>query len=130
MNHDGCDLTNQSNCGVIVMTKNEMYRVRTGRVIEYHFHGPQFPNHTVFFFVSDENHLVTQKSKIGKEYIKQGSVCPVVIPKDQILKLESGDVAGLERILETDPPFRITIMGSETYKKIIKDRREQIESST
>lgn len=128
MNHDGCDFINKSNKGIIVLTKNEQYRVRTGRVLDFHFHSRQFPNSTIIFFVSDQEHVVTPNSKIGKEFIREGSVCPIVINKETMLKLESGEIPGVERVLDTvEPPFIITVMTSEVYKKLLRDRKEKYE---
>ena len=130
MLHDGCDMLNQSSKGIIVLTKNEQYRIKTGRVLDFHFHGPQFPNSTIFFFVSDENHIVTENSKIGKEFIKQGSICPVVITREMVKAMEEEKSPGYTRTLDTEPPFVVTITTSDMYKKIIRDRREKFESWT
>lgn len=129
MAFDGCSDFFAENVtqGFIVLTKNQQYKIKTGRVIEVHFHGTQFPNRTLFCLISDKKNVVTHGSKLGKELIRAGSICPIVIAKEQMIKLETGETPAIERKLETDPPFTITVVTHDVYKKVLEARRQKEE---
>lgn len=129
MAFDGCSDFYAENVtqGMIILSKNQQYKIKTGRVIDIHFHGSQFPNRTLFCLVSDKKNQVTPDSKLGKELIRAGSICPIIIEKEMMIKLETGEMPAIETKLDLDPPFTITVVTFDNYKKVLEARRQKEE---
>jgi hypothetical protein len=105
---------------VIVMTKNNIYKLRTGRIQEFHFHGSQLHMGRITFFVSDEKHKVLPNSKIGKIAVQFGEVAPIALTKEYIKKLQDGEIFGPN--IPTNPPIEVIIMSAQTYHKLLTEQ--------
>ena len=100
--------------GTIVLTKNDRYKIRTGKVLEFHFHGLQFNQGRITFFVSNRKKCVHKTDKLCKLAIMIGEVCPIIVDKEEMKQLESG-VNVLARKIPCEPEYEIVVCTSEQW---------------
>ncbi len=106
--------------GNIVLSKNEIYKLRTGKVLDYHFHGSQFFGNRIIFFLSDEKNKVTEKSRHVKNAQNYGEVCPIVLTKNQIKALTENSNMITFKIPFSDP-FEVTVLTQVQYENEMKN---------
>jgi len=118
-------MTEPAKGGTIILTNNELHKIRAGKVLEYHFHGGQFKYKRITFFVSNREKVVKKKSKLAKLGYTLGEVCPLVIEKEHMQQL-CGTTGVIGRMIPCDPPFEIIIASSRAWKKL-RDKRTETE---
>ena len=109
--------------GTIVLTKNDRYKIRTGKVLEFAFHGLQFNHRKIIFFVSNKANCPQQNSKLAKTAMKFAEVCPIIIDKEQMDILNGHDRV-LSRTLECEPEYTIVVCTSEQYHQRVMEKND------
>ncbi len=109
--------------GTIVLTKNDINRIRNYEVLEYHFHGLQFHHGRITFFISNSKSVVTQDSNLGKNAMLDGEVCPIIVDEEQMKILKNGDRI-LSRTLPCVPPFKIDVCTSKQWHDIAMEQNK------
>lgn len=114
-----CECTSNdrfSKGGTIVLTKNDINKIRNNKVLDFHFHGLQFQYRRITFFVSNKKNVVEKDSKLGINAGTIGEVCPIIVDEEQMSVLKKGERC-LERILPCVPPFQIIVCTSSQWHK-------------
>ncbi len=109
----------------IILTKNDRQQIRDGACLVFHFHGRQFRNNTITFFVTLWGKTPPKDSDIVKKYLKNGAVAPFPVTQEQLEHIEKTDDCAQKSLL-SDPPFKISVVTSETYsKRVIEEYKEE-----
>lgn len=123
-NHD--DVMEPLTNAAVILTKNDLYRIRTGRVIREHFHGSNLEHGKLTVFVTDEKHKIERSNKLAKEAMIFGDGIPIALTKQEIQFLQDGKV--VECMLQKVPPVKISVMTAQTYHKIVMEQNKTAEA--
>ena len=101
--------------GTIVLSKNNRYKIKTGRVVEFHFKGSQFYNGQMVIYLHNEKIASSETKRISKSVKKESDIVFIQLNKDTMDKIENNLVLG--KTLDTEPKFQIEICSHEFYSK-------------
>lgn len=104
----------------IVLTKNDLYKIRTGRIIREHFHGSNLEYGKMTFFVSNEQNKVPRSSKMAKEALQAGDGLPIALSKEEMKSIQDGKI--VQFVIEKKPPVTVSVMAAQTYHKMVTEQ--------
>ena len=110
----------------IILTKNDLYKIRTGRIIREHFHGSNLEYGKMTFFVSNEQNRVSRSSKMAKEALQTGDGLPIALTKQEIQSIQDGKI--VQFVIEKKPPVTVSVMAAQTYHKMVTEQNKSAEA--
>jgi len=110
----------------IVLTKNDLYKIRTGRIIREHFHGSNLEQGRITFFISDEKNKVERSFKLAKQVTAIGDGVPIAITKEEMVLLQDGKI--IQFVIEKVPPVTVSVMTAQTYHKMMTQQNAATEA--
>lgn len=105
--------------GTIILTKNDLFKIRNGEVLQFSFHGLQFGHKTITFLVSNRKNISKQTDELTKSVMLESEVCPIVIDEDEMKILKEGENM-ITSVLPSVPKFNIVVCTSEQWNKRVK----------
>ena len=111
--------------GKIILTKNDVFKIRNGHILQFVFHALQFKKSTITFLVANSKHMPNVDSKYVDELMKIGDTCPIPINEKELAILKTDQM--LERKLPCNPVFEILVLTSKQWHNKAMEQYDQLQ---